>query len=235
MKKLIIANWKANKNILEASLWVEEIKKELSEMANVQAVVCGSFTNLPTLHNLLSETHLKVGAQNVSHLGSGAFTGEVSVEMLPGLVDYCLVGHSERKKYFAETIEQSAKKVELLISKNIIPVLCVADVQELKTYLSASEEIKNHAEKIIFVYEPPAAISGGKDYHPESPEKANQVCGEFKEILGEVVTLYGGSVNPDNIKSFLSQTNIDGALPGQASLKSESFISLLRIAGEAMV
>ena len=236
MKPLIIANWKANKTISEASSWIEKTKAPLSSLEKVQVVVCGSFVTLPLLNNLFSGTTIKVGAQNVSHLGQGAFTGEVSAEMLQGLVEYCIVGHSERRKYFAETDQMIVKKVEFLLEKKIIPVLCAANLEQLESYLKESVVIREKAEEIVFVYEPPSAISGGGDYHPETPETADQVCKNFKEQLGkEVVTIYGGSVNPENSKNFLSMTNIHGALPGQASLEEQTFVRLVSGASEAVI
>lgn len=236
MKPLIVANWKANKTIVETSDWVEKTKDRLEKLNKIQFVVCGSFVTLPTLNNLLAGSSIKVGAQNVSHLGAGAYTGEVTAEMLQGLVEYCIVGHSERKKYFAETPEMIAKKVEFLLGKNIIPVLCIADSLQLDSYLTQSALIKDQAEKIVFVYEPPSAISGGGDFHPETPETADENCKLIKEKIGkEVLTIYGGSVNPDNIKRFLTKPNINGALPGQASLDPEIFVNSASIASEAVV
>ncbi len=236
MKPLIVANWKANKTISEATSWVEKTKAPLGSLEKIQVVVCGSFVTLPLLNNLFSGTSVKVGAQTVSHLGQGAFTGEVTAEMLQGLVEYCIVGHSERKKYFAETDQMIVKKVEFLLEKKIIPVLCTANQEQLESYLKESLAIREKAEEIIFVYEPPSAISGGGDYHPETPEAADQVCKSIKEKIGrEVVTIYGGSVNPENIKSFLSMPEIHGALPGQASLEEETFVRLVSVASEAVI
>lgn len=236
MKPLIIANWKANKTLNEAAEWAEKTLEKLSSFKNTQVVVCGSFVTLTTLKENFSSADIKIGAQNVSHLGPGAFTGEVTAEMLEGIVDYCIVGHSERKKHFAETEEVIARKVELLLGKNITPVLCVADLQQMDNYLSQSETIKTQAEKIIFVYEPPGAISGGGDYKPETPESAEENARLIKEKVGsDATTIYGGSVNPDNIKSFLAQQNIAGALPGQASLDPDTFLNLISAANEAVV
>jgi triosephosphate isomerase len=236
MKPIIVANWKANKSLAEVSSWVEASKDKLNSLTNTQVVVCGPYTALSALNNLLTETSLKVGAQNVSHFSSGAYTGEITAEMLEGLAEYCIVGHSERKKYFGESEEIIVQKVERLLSKNIIPVLCIADIKQLETYLRLGQAIQNQAEKIIFVYEPPGAISGGGAYKPETPETAEQVCKEIITKIGNpVVTIYGGSVNPDNISSFLGQPSIHGALPGQASLEPETFIKLVSAANTAVV
>lgn len=236
MKPIIVANWKANKTLAETAQWVEKTKAKLQSLSKIQVVVCGPFVVLPSLHNLFTNSSIKVGAQNVSHLGSGAFTGEVTVEMLEDLVEYCIVGHSERKKYFAETPEMIMKKVEILVGKNIIPVLCIADLNQLDAYLLQSKILVDQAEKIIFVFEPPSAISGGGDYHPETPETADTTCQKMKEKIGkDIATIYGGSVNPDNIVGFLSKKNIHGALPGQASLDPDIFVKLISQANEAVV
>ena len=128
------------------------------------------------------------------------------------------------------------KKVEKLLEQNITPVLCIANLVQFDSFLTKAEVIKNQAEKIVFVYEPPNAISGGGDYRPETPERVDEKCWSIKEKIGkEILTIYGGSVNPENIKEFLSQPNIHGALPGQASLDPETFVRLVSAAGEAVV
>lgn len=236
MKPVILANWKSNKTITETVTWVEKTKAKLETLNKIQVVVCGSFITLPSLTTLLSGSPVKVGAQNVSHLGLGAYTGEIAGEMLEGLVDYCIVGHSERKKYFGETPEMIIRKTQVLVEKNIVPVLCISDLGQLDDYLKQGPTISDQAEKIIFVYEPPGAISGGGNYHPVTPEEANSVCQQIKEKLDkDIVTIYGGSVNPDNIKEFLSQENVQGALPGQSSLDPDKFVSLVELASEAVI
>lgn len=236
MKPLIIANWKANKTIKQAEEWLSKTKNKLNGLDKVQVVLCGSFITLPSLSQSLAGSNIKVGAQNVSHLGPGAFTGEVTAEMLSEIVEYCLVGHSERKKYFDESDEMVIKKVDLLLANGITPLLCVADLEQLDLYLSKSAQIKDQASKIIFIYEPPRAISGGADYHPETPQVAQQNCSAFREKVGqEITTIYGGSTNPDNIRSFLSQPNIHGVLPGQASLDPDTFVDLVSVASEAVI
>lgn len=236
MKPLIVANWKANKTIAEASEWVEKVKDKLTQLQKIQVVVCSSYLALPSLQTLLSETSVKVGAQNVSEFEKGAYTGEVTAEMLKGVVDYCLVGHSERKKYFGETDESIGKKIDLLIDANIIPVLCTSDLEQLESYLHKSLKLKENLDKVVFVYEPPSAISGGQDYHPETPEKAAQICNQFRQKVGSgSAVLYGGSVNPENITEFLNKNDINGVLPGQASLNPETFTELTSLADKAVL
>lgn len=233
MKPLIIANWKANKTIVEANSWTQAVKNDLEKCFNVQVVVCGSFITLPTLETLFRDSSVKVGAQNVSKFPAGAFTGEVTGEMLSGLVEYCIVGHSERQKYFGENPKEVVQKIQNLLATQITPILCITSPIQLETYLGLAKEIEDQKEKIIFVYEPPSAISGGGDFHPETSEVANANCQAISEKLGgKVLTIYGGSVNPENIQGFLKQPFIHGALPGQASLKAERFLQLVKVVNE---
>jgi triosephosphate isomerase len=236
MKALIFANWKANKTIAEATSWVEEVKDEISDMTNVQIVICSSFVVLPILKKILDNSNIRIGAQNVSRFENGAYTGEVTAEMLKGLTDFCIVGHSERQKYFGENKEEVSKKVENLLKNEITPVLCIADENQLEEYLELRPNLAEQAERIVFVYEPPRAISGGGDYHPETPELASKKCKIFKERLGaEASVIYGGSVNPENIGEFLKHPEIQGVLPGQASLEAETFVRLVGLANEAVL
>lgn len=229
MKPLIVANWKANKTIQETIDWVNQTKTSLEEAKNVEIVVCPSFTSVPALASLLIDSPVKVGAQNVSDKVEGAFTGEVAAKMLSGLVSHCIVGHSERRRYYGEKEDQVGQKVKNLIEQNITPVLCISDINQMDNYLAASENFKQNSSKIVFVYEPPSAISGGGDYHPESPEEASINAAKISEKIGtEVLTLYGGSVSENDVDKFLTQKNINGVLVGKASLTSETFIQLVQ-------
>src|SRR3990172_8847215 len=196
MKPLIVANWKANKTITETIDWVNQTKTSLEAAKNVEIVVCPPFTSIPALNSMLVDSPIKVGAQNVSDKLEGAFTGEVAAKLLSGLVSHCIIGHSERRRYYGEKEDQVGQKVINLIEQNITPILCISDINQMDSYLAASESFKQNASKIVFVYEPPSAISGGGDYHPEPPEEASLNAAKISEKIGsEVVTLYGGSVS----------------------------------------
>lgn len=227
-KPLVIANWKATNKIKEAIEWVKKAKPELEKANHADTIICPPFTSLPIVSSLFHNSVIKVGAQDVSKFKKGAYTGEVSVEMLDGLVQYCIIGHSERRKYFGEGDDDVIAKVKLLLENKINPILCVSDINQIESYLDRGEEIIEAAEKIIFVYEPPSAISGGGTYRPEDPETANKNAEEIGKKIGKrITTLYGGSVNPDNVYTFLSQKNIDGTLVGQASTDPVIFSKLL--------
>jgi len=227
MQPLIIANWKANKTIEEAVDFAKGLGEAI-EQSSANVVVCPPFTALSTIASLADQYRFKVGAQNISRFQDGAYTGEVTARMVKELVDHCIVGHSERRRYFGETDETVMEKVDHLLEVGITPILCVSDKVQLDSYLKTEGNIIKMAEKIIFVYEPPSAISGGGDYRAEDSASADHQCQLIKEKIGKsIVVLYGGSVNPDNIKSFLEMPNISGALVGQASLSIESFSTLI--------
>jgi triosephosphate isomerase len=227
MKPLVVANWKANKTIKETVEFAKTFGTSI-EQTQVGIVICAPFTSLEILFSLSDEYPFKVGAQNVSRFDDGAFTGEVTAKMLQGVATHCIVGHSERRKYFGETDQSVIEKVDRLLAVGITPILCLSDSQQLENYLNAKGSIATASDKIVFVHEPPSAISGGKDYHPEDPSAASEVIKKIKERIGSsVVVLYGGSINNENIIQFLSQPGVDGFLVGQASLDANGFSTLV--------
>ena len=226
-KPLLCANWKENKDLGEAKNWVLVIGEKVSQVKK-PVIACVPFPFIFPLYEQISQKgwqdHIWLSAQDISHFEEGAHTGEVSAEMLLPACKFCLVGHSERRKYFGEKDEDVSQKIKELLELKITPILCLADSSQLDFYLKQAPLLKS--EETILVYEPPDAISGGGAYHPEDPGEVNLEVGKIKEkIVGKLV-LYGGSVNPDNISLFLAQPNIDGALVGQASLDPQSFLTL---------
>lgn len=241
---IIAGNWKMNKTIEEATELVREIKDNLKE--NIEAVVCVPFTALSQVKKEISGTNLKLGAQNMHWEESGAFTGEISPLMLNEIgVDYVIIGHSERRQFFGETDETVNKKIKAALKHDINPIVCVGEtlvqredgiekeVVEAQV-LKALENInKNDMDKIVIAYEPIWAIGTGKT---ASSEEANEIISFIRKILKDkysqeisdkVRIQYGGSVKPSNIAEIMNQSDIDGALVGGASLKSDEFIKLV--------
>lgn len=219
MKSLIVANWKANKGIKEAATFIKETRTVLEEVTEAEIVLCPSFMTIPLTFALLENSSIKLGAQDVSSFDNGPYTGEVTGEMLSGVVSYCLVGHSERRRLFGEDNEVIRKKIEHLRKYKITPILCARDERDIPEGLSA--------EGLVVAYEPSSAISTEGIYHPDTPENAKNMAKNFKEILGEgCPILYGGSVNEDNTANYLSE-ELNGVLVGNASLDPQTFLSLV--------
>ena len=220
MKKLmIVGNWKSNKTVGEAEEWLDKIRNSKFEIRNsMEIVLCAPFTLLPLLAIKLQSykaTKLKLGAQDVSAFPDGAYTGEISSRMLKDLgVEYVMIGHSERRKYFQEDDQMLANKVKEALDVGLIPIYCVRG----KT-TPVPDGVK------ILLYEPQAAIGTGQ---AGSPEEADQIGKSLREILGkDVMILYGGSVTSDNVLDFCRQENLDGVGIGGASLDAEKFLWIL--------
>lgn len=220
-KPLIIANWKANKTVQETLEWWREFEEKLVSkdkiLERMQLVICPPFTALQPLQSLLISYRslIKLGAQDISPFPDGPYTGEVSARMLIGLVDYVLIGHSEREKDFGENIKTAGQKIRMARQAGIIPILCVANLDEIP---------KEEGHPFYLLYEPPSAISQKGVYRPEIPQKAQKTIARWKSKLKRVPKfLYGGSVNSQNITQFLAQPDIDGVLVGHASLDPDSF------------
>ncbi|OGY27764.1 MAG: hypothetical protein A3F33_03685 [Candidatus Woykebacteria bacterium RIFCSPHIGHO2_12_FULL_43_10] len=223
MEKLIVANWKAEKNISEASSWVKTIRHILEESV-VKVVICPDFVSIPVVRGLLKDTSVGLGAQDISSEDKGPHTGEVVVDSLKGLVDYVILGHSERRSGQAETTTMIIKKVGHADRVGITPIVCFSSLEEVRDYH------KSHGptEKIYFAYEPLLAIGTDK---PQGSEEAKKHLESFKEILGDIDLLYGGSVEENNVRSYLS-VGFQGVLVGNASLNEEQFAKIVRIAND---
>lgn len=243
---LIAGNWKMYKTTAEAKAFAEEFSK-LYKDTDVRAAICAPFTQLVALKEAFAGTNVKLGAQNVHFEDEGAFTGEISVEMLKEIgVDYCIIGHSERREYFAETDETVNLKLKKLFSSSeIIPILCVGenlsereagnafDVVEgqLKADLEGID--KADVSKLVIAYEPIWAIGTGKT---ATPEQAGEMCAHIRNIIEKlydedtcdsVIIQYGGSVKPENASEIMNMDEIDGALVGGASLDASKFIKIV--------
>jgi triosephosphate isomerase len=220
--KLVVANWKSNKTITEATSWVQSFL-QTEKKENRQYVVCPPMPLLPFILDL-QKAGVALGIQDLSPYGAGAYTGEVSGYSLQDLgVSYAILGHSERRKYFHESSLMVAKKVAQAIDFGIQPIICVdrEQIEEQAQALSADEK-----KKVIIAYEPVHAIStfGGKE---DPLETTLDVITQIRDTFGkESIVLYGGSVNPENSLVYLDHEEIDGALVGGASLAAASFAKL---------
>ena len=240
-KYLIAGNWKMNKLAAEAKEFTEELAAmKLSNEDEVAVLV--PFTDLKEVGEALKDSKIGFGAQNVHFEESGAFTGEVSVPMLKEIgVDYCVVGHSERREYFAETDDSVNKKLRALLAAGITPILCVGeslDVREQggeQTFVASQIVADLEAlsaedvSKTVIAYEPIWAIGTGKT---ATPEQAEEMCAFIRgvvsgmhdnEVGDSVLILYGGSMKPSNAKELLEKPDINGGLIGGASLKLDDF------------
>lgn len=246
MRKPIIAgNWKMYKTVSEAVAFANEVKGK-AEVEGVESVICAPFTNLPALIEALKGTSIRVGAQNMHYEDNGAFTGEISGAMLKELgVTYVIIGHSERRAYFAETDETVGKKAAAAFKHGLVPIICVGEkleereagqtkeVCKVQTQAALAHLTKEQAAQAVIAYEPIWAIGTGKS---SSAEDANEVIGYIRSVVAEqfdaetaaaIRIQYGGSVKPNNIREFMAMPEIDGALVGGASLEPASYIALV--------
>lgn len=246
MRKAIIAgNWKMNNTIEEAVKLINELKPLVND-AVCEVVVCPPTICLQSVKKAVEGTNIKVGAQNMHFEESGAFTGETSPVMLKELgVEYVILGHSERRQYFAETDEALNKKMHKAFQHNLIPILCIGEtLEERETNITEKvleKQIKLDlngltAEQVantIIAYEPIWAIGTGKTATSEQAEETiSFIRKTLKEIFNEEASektriQYGGSVKPSTIKEQMAKPNIDGGLIGGASLKAEEFAAIV--------
>jgi triosephosphate isomerase (TIM) len=244
-RKLIAGNWKMYKTSLEAKEFAHELKG-LTLNKNVDIVVCPTFTALTTMIHEFKGTIIKIGAQNMHFEDKGAYTGEISPEMLAEIgVEYCIIGHSERREYFNETDETVNQKIFKAMEYNIIPILCVGENLAQRENNRAEEVVKSQLTKdlsgvpitevgkIVIAYEPIWAIGTGIT---ATNEQANEMIGFIRktinrlyslDVADKIIILYGGSVKPENAKELLNMSEIDGALVGGASLKPLDFSKII--------
>ncbi|WP_067840643.1 triose-phosphate isomerase [Amphibacillus sediminis] len=247
MRKPIIAgNWKMNKVLAEAEAFVANTKDKVPSQDKVDSIVCAPFPYLHTLVAKTAGTDLAIAAQNMHYEANGAFTGEVSPAMLKDLgVKYVVLGHSERREYFAETDETVNKKAHAAFEYGLTPIICVGETLEQREANQTMDLVADQVKKAlagltedqvkaaVIAYEPIWAIGTGKT---ATSEQANEVCTHVRKTVAEAVSTdaaeavriqYGGSVKPDNIDELLAQSDIDGALVGGASLEADSFLKLV--------
>jgi triosephosphate isomerase len=247
-KYIIAGNWKMNKLPSETYDFVKEVV-EATKGASCEVVCCTPFVCLSEAVRAAKGTHVRIGAENLHFENSGAYTGEVSADMLLDLgVDYVIIGHSERRQYFAETDETVNKKTKKALEKGLLPIVCVGESLEQReagvTMSLISDQVKAafagigaaDAAKVVVAYEPIWAIGTGKT---ATSEQAEEVCAAVRDVLtglydgqtaAAVTIQYGGSMNAANATELLAKANIDGGLIGGASLKAPDFATIVAAA-----
>lgn len=244
-KAIIAGNWKMNKTRPEAKALIEDLKP-IAANATCEVVICVPYTNLETAIELTAGTNIKVGAENCHFKKSGAYTGEISADMLAEMgVEYVVIGHSERRQYFAETDLTVNRRTKAALEAGLKPILCVGemlaeredgiteDVVELQTVAAFTGISAEDAKNVVIAYEPVWAIGTGKT---ATDEQAEEVCAFIRKVvenkygktIADGMTIqYGGSMNPKNCAGLLAKENIDGGLIGGASLNATDFGVLL--------
>jgi triosephosphate isomerase len=243
-RPLIAGNWKMNTKLEEAENLVRAMLAELNSIDSVEKVLCPPFISLAAIKELIKGTSIMLGAQNMHFEDKGAYTGEISPLMLVDLCDFVILGHSERRQYFAETDEIINKKVKMALESGIKPILCVGETLEDneagKTEQKITRQVNaglggiNPTSQLVIAYEPIWAIGTGR---AATGKQANATISLIRSILANIWNkevaeavriLYGGSVTSNNVPEFITEADIDGALVGGASLKANEFVSIVR-------
>ena len=244
-KKVIAGNWKMNMLPNETISMITELTPLVKD-ANVEVVLCVPYTDLFYALLTAQGTNIKIGAQNMHFEEKGAFTGEISGKMLKSIgVEYVIIGHSERRQYFAETDETVNKKIKAAFNNELKPIVCVGETLEQREEGSAFDVIteqtekalegltNEQVEKTIIAYEPIWAIGTGKTATSEDANEAikkirEKICQKYgQNVSDRVIIQYGGSMKPANAKELLEMSDIDGGLIGGASLKAEDFAKII--------
>jgi triosephosphate isomerase (TIM) len=226
---LIAGNWKMYKGPAEAAEFCVELKRRAGDFAGIDVAVCPPFTSLAVAVQILAGTDIAVAAQNVHWEPEGAFTGEVSAPMLRELGVYgVIVGHSERRQYFGETDETTAKRARAALDAGLSVIACVGELEEERERGETEQVLRRQVsvleaeDNLVVAYEPVWAIGTGRTATPEIAQEAHA----FIKTLIDVPVLYGGSMKPENAEELLPQPDVDGALVGGASLDVESFAAI---------
>ncbi len=250
MRNIVIAgNWKMYKSNSEAKELVEELKNKTNDIIKTRMIVCPPYTALSIAAELVKGTNIQVGAQNMYWEQQGAFTGEISTEMIKSTgATFVLIGHSERRQFFGETDETVNKKLKAALQSGLNPIVCIGETLEERESGVTNDVVGKQVEKaladistesmkkVVLAYEPIWAIGTGKTATPEQAQDVHKFIRSIlfrlynTEVGNEIVIQYGGSVKPENATELLSQPDIDGALVGGACLKAESFSEIIKAA-----
>ena len=250
-KTIIAGNWKMNKTPAEAKALIDELKAKVGKQKWCDVVLCVPFVDIPAALRAARDAKIAIAAQNMHFETSGAFTGEVSADMLKELgVKFVVIGHSERREYFGETNETVNLKVKAALEAGIRPIVCVGESLTQREQDVTAEHITTQVKialrdipaeqlrRIVFAYEPIWAIGTGKT---ATAEQAGEVCGLIRSVIRakygarcarSVTIQYGGSMNPKNAAELLAQLDVDGGLIGGASLKADDFAAIIAAANQ---
>ena len=250
-KTIIAGNWKMNKTLTETRAYAEAIKPMLGKHKWCEVVLCVPAVNIPGAIRLFKDTRVAIGAETCHYAASGAYTGEMTAEMLKDVgVKYVIIGHSERRQYYNETDFTVNKKVHAALDAGLRPIICVGESLEQRE-LNVTEELISYQVKValagltasqvrrvVVAYEPIWAIGTGKT---ATAEQAGEVCAHIRAVIRKefgarvaraVTVQYGGSMNAKNAAELLAQPDVDGGLIGGASLKAPDFMQIIEAANQ---
>ncbi len=252
-KKFIAGNWKLNPPDLSATLELtRHLKARLAPFSETRIAVCPPFIAIPAVAELLKETRIYVGGQNLYWEEAGAYTGEISAPMLKSAgCTYVIVGHSERRQYFGETNENVRRKIQAALKHGLKPIVCIGETLEEREAGVQQDVVREQVEEalremeeaplgdLVLAYEPVWAIGTGRNATPEQAQEMHRFIRELlterfsHEFAQTTQILYGGSVKPGNAGDLLGQTDIDGALVGGASLDADAFTAIVQSAEQS--
>ena len=251
MKTYIVGNWKLNFTVGESSIYLHKLQKKIPNYRDVEVVVAPTALALQSLSLQIDRHKMKLAAQNAFYRDFGAYTGEVSFAQLRGLVDYCIVGHSERRYIFNEDDKMIQKKVEAAIRNKITPILCVGETESERAFGETADVIRDQVlgglsdvseediDKVIIAYEPVWAISSTKASKLAAPDEIAEAVKLIRKSLAElydkkvvdnIPILFGGSVNPSNAGAYLMVPGVNGLLIGGSSLILSEFADIIEVA-----
>ncbi len=247
--KIVAGNWKMNKNFDEAEELMYDISDGLDQnpVENVTVVVCPPFPYLEMIYDIVRGSGIYTGGQNISHMASGAYTGEISAPMLRSVgAEFVIVGHSERREYFGEGDILIGQKVVMALQNDLVPIYCCGEKLDERNSGKHFDVVRNQVEtalfgldandfsRVVIAYEPIWAIGTGVTATPGQAQEMHAFIREIfgrrygKKVAGEMIILYGGSCNAANARSLFANPDVDGGLIGGASLKPEEFLSIIR-------
>ncbi len=246
-KRIIAGNWKMNKTLSEAVNLARQLGEKITENEKADVVVCPPFTNLSAVADVIKDTPVGLGAQNLFWEEKGAFTGEISADMLKSAgCQYVILGHSERRQYFGETDETVNKRIKRALQAGLVPIVCVGELLEQRKADQTEQVVESQVKgafdgigaaevkNMIIAYEPVWAIGTGEVATPAQAQDVHKfirtlLANLFNTGVADALRIqYGGSMKPANAADLLAQPDIDGGLIGGASLDAESFLGIVR-------